>query len=347
MRKALTLLLLTALLTAPLAGCSDTSDAPAKTTEGKGNSTTASTTAGTDDNIPEYNPDEANPASDFEYTVGEDGGITITKYIGTDTDVVIPEKIEGKNVTVIGEGAFQGCGTVKSLSMPDTVTSVEYCAIYGCDLLTTVRLSKNLKSIGEAAFNHCDVLSTISLPDSLNYIGPIAFSHCKSLKHITIPAHCFDNSQGETYSAFSKSGLETIELKEGLSLIPNGTFADTNIQEVVIPSSVQRIGQSAFSDCKKLEKITLNEGLVSIEPNVIKNTKITELFIPATVEKIYIQFFNSATMLKKVYFKGNAPELVTNDLSVTQFDVIFSIYYHEGATGFTTPEWNGYKTEIW
>ena len=110
MKKPLALLLLTALLITPLTGCNKTNE----------NKTDAIAT--TTSNIPAYNAADANPASDFEYTVGEDGGITITKYIGTDPDVVIPEQIDGKDVTVIGGGAFQKNLTLHSIAMASTVS---------------------------------------------------------------------------------------------------------------------------------------------------------------------------------------------------------------------------------
>lgn len=56
--------------------------------------------------ISEYNAADAGPASDFEYKAIEEGGITITEYMGTDTAMVIPEKIDGKNVTAIGVDVF-------------------------------------------------------------------------------------------------------------------------------------------------------------------------------------------------------------------------------------------------
>ncbi|MBQ7325363.1 MAG: leucine-rich repeat domain-containing protein [Clostridia bacterium] len=290
MKKALAFLLLAALLATPLTGCdkAEGGDEPDKTTtESKDNG----------DNIPEYNAADANPASDFEYEVGEDGGITITRYIGTDTTVVIPEKIDEKNVTVIGEGAFHRCDTITSVSLPDTLTC----------------------------------------------IGRVAFAYCTSLKHIRIPAHSFDNvPMDDALSTFVNSGLESVELAEGIKFIPNAAFANTKLKEVVLPNSIQKINRSAFEDCTSLHKVTLNEGLTSIGVSAFGNTGLTEIVIPKSVKSLWHSAFEGATALQKVYFEGNAPEWF-----MTEEKAPFTVYYHEGATGFTTPKWNGYTTEIW
>lgn len=284
--------LLVALLAAPLTGCdtADNSDEPTKTTtESKGK----------DNTVPEYNASDANPASDFEYTVGADG-VTITKYIGTDTDVVIPEKIEGKDVTVIGYRSFKENQTVTSVAIPDTVWLIDEAAFVYCKNLTTVRLSEGLEVINTSAFDSCKKLSNIRLPSSLTHIGERAFAMCESLKQITIPASCYRNDAKEYYIsmlyAFAYSGLETVVIEEGVQFIPSFAFCETNIKEIVIPGSVEKIASYAFKDCK---------------------------------------------LLKKVKFEGNAPEW-----SMTE-EVPFTVYYHEGTEGFTSPEWNGYKTQIW
>ncbi len=341
MKKTLTLLLLAAMLTAPLAGCGSSTVEPAATTEGANNGTTD----GNNDNIPEYDAADANPASDFEYEAGEDGGITITKYIGTDTDVVIPEKIDGKNVTVIGAGAFNRCEVLETVVMSDKVITIANSAFSKCDRLTAVGLSNALISIGEAAFSHNEVLTSIILPDTLTYLGPLAFSSCKSLKHINIPAHSFDNvpKDGAYNGAFRGSGLESVDFADGIKYIPNATFMDTMLKEVVFPDSLQYIDRNAFADCANLEKVTLNDGLETISIEAFSNTGLTEIVIPQSVKNLWYSTFDGATALQKVYFEGNAPEW----LALSEGSAPFTIYYHEGAEGFTTPEWNGYKTEIW
>ena len=332
MKKTLALLLLTALLLTPLSGCNKSSE---NKTDG---------IATTTDNIPAYNAADANPSSDFEYTVGEDGGITITKYIGTDTDVVIPERIDGKHVTVIGEGAFYRCEILKSVLMSNQIVSIENSSFSKCIQLTIVRLSDALVTIGEAAFNCCEALSTISLPDSLTCIDTLAFANCKSLKQINIPAHSFDNVPVDEYhAAFLGSGLESIKLAEGIKFIPNATFAESMLREIILPNSIQLIDQSAFADCENLEKIELNEGLSTIDFEAFKNTKLKEIVLPRSVEVFRSSAVEGATSLIRIYFEGDAPRW----FSANKEGATFTIYYHEGAEGFTSPEWNGYKTEIW
>lgn len=127
-----------------------------------------------------------NPASDFEYANDADEGMIITKYIGTDTDVVIPEKIHGRPVTQIQYEAFSGTDIV-SVKMPDTVTYMGVAAFRGCSSLTTIDLSQSLTTIDTEAFNNCTKLSEIKLPDALVSICDRAFLNCTSLENINIP----------------------------------------------------------------------------------------------------------------------------------------------------------------
>jgi hypothetical protein len=96
----------------------------------------------------------------------------------------------------------------------------------------------------------------------------------------------------------------------------------------------------------------LNEGLVEIEYNAFGGSnKFTEIIIPATVMTMEEKAFSSCTALEKVMFEGDAPSpFVTYDPFGDREEpwfVSYTIYYHKNAKGFTSPEWNGYPTEIW
>lgn len=292
--------------------------------------------------------DKENPASDFYYEENEDGGITITSYRGTDPDIIIPSKIEGAKVTVIGEWAFIEQTHIESVVIPNTVKTISLAAFYGCINLASVRLSDNLYSIESQAFRECHKLSEINLPSSLTEIGEAAFQSCTSLKSIRIPAL---KSIGT--DVFRDSALETVEFDKELETIGNCMFFNTNLKNITIPSGVKEIEDSAFASCSELEKVTLNEGLSEISIGAFAFCPmLNELTIPSTVHTISEYAIASCENFKVLKFSGNAPleflckDAVTISLYSSGMSE-FTIYYHEGAEGFTSPEWNGYPTKTW
>lgn len=98
-------------------------------------------------------------ASMFEY-IKENGGITITKYIGRQTSVQIPEKIEQLPVLKIGENAFADT-KVKSVTLPSSCTEIDWFAFYGCYALSTVYILSDVEVIGYGAFDSCAKSLTI------------------------------------------------------------------------------------------------------------------------------------------------------------------------------------------
>ena len=72
-------------------------------------------------------------SGDYRYVILEDDTAEITDYFGTAADLVIPETLDGRVVTSIGEKAFDFCGSLSSITIPDSVTSIgdeafRYCA---------------------------------------------------------------------------------------------------------------------------------------------------------------------------------------------------------------------------
>lgn len=86
----------------------------------------------------------------------ESGRTTLMKYIGKLGNVVIP-----KEVRIIAEGAFSGCGSLTNVTIPDGVESIGDGAFYGCTSLTSVTIPASVTSIGRYAFSGCDNLMII------------------------------------------------------------------------------------------------------------------------------------------------------------------------------------------
>jgi len=122
---------------------------------------------------------------DYTYTTNN-GTITITKYIGSGVDVTIPDAINGLPVTVIGNWAFYAARSLRSVTIPNNVTSIEKGAFYGCSL-TSVTLSQNLHSIGDQAFR-ASALSTVAIPSSVTNLERTVFLNCDRLTAITVEA---------------------------------------------------------------------------------------------------------------------------------------------------------------
>ena len=164
---------------------------------------------------------KTNP-DDYKFEIIDADYITITKYTGNDTKIAIPSEIDGYKVLSIGESAFDGCSSLTSVTIPDSVKSIRddaFCkcislisltipdsvtrigkgAFDGCKSLTSVTIPDSVKSIGDEAFDDCESLKSVIISDSVTSIGEYAFDHCKSLTSITIP----NSVTSIGYNAFS------------------------------------------------------------------------------------------------------------------------------------------------
>ena len=103
-----------------------------------------------------------------------------TKYL---SDIVIPASYQGKPVTEIAEYGFEQ-HNLKSITIPDSVTSIGSYAFYDCDALTSVTIGNSVTSIGGWAFMDCSSLASVTIGNSVTSIGGYAFSGCSSLTSV-------------------------------------------------------------------------------------------------------------------------------------------------------------------
>ena len=158
---------------------------------------------------------------DFDYSVLDDGTVKITKYIGSAEKVEIPEKINGKSVTSIGNYAFEYCENITSVTIPDSVTSIGVYAFEYCASLKSITIPDSVPLVGPGAFSNCTNLTSVTIQNGVMYIGNEAFANCTSLTGITIP--------------------------DSVTWIGRYSFGGcTNLTSITIPNSVTSIGDYAF-----------------------------------------------------------------------------------------------------
>ena len=107
------------------------------------------------------------------------------------SSVVIPKTVTYKgtvyHVVGIGGGAFNGCSSLTSVVIQNSVTSIGDWAFGGCSSLISITIPNSVTSIGIGTFSICSSLTSITIPNSVTSIGDHAFYNCSSLTSITIP----------------------------------------------------------------------------------------------------------------------------------------------------------------
>lgn len=176
---------------------------------------------------------------EWEYELLQDGTAEITAYKGKESELEIPESIDGVRVTRIGNHAFSGCGDLTGVTIPDSVTG-----------------------IGDGAFEKCGGLTSVTIPDSVTSIGVFAFSFCGGLTSVTIPNSVTSISNGVFYDC---SGLTGVTIPDSVTSIGNYAFERcSGLTGVTIPDSVTSIGECAFGHCSGLTSVTIPDSVTSI-----------------------------------------------------------------------------------
>jgi hypothetical protein len=90
-------------------------------------------------------------------------------------------------VTIIGEGAFEGCTRLTNVTIPNSVKSIKASAFAACTNLESIKIPDSVTAIGEAAFVNCSRFKSITIPKSVTSIGYGTFGGCENLTSVTIP----------------------------------------------------------------------------------------------------------------------------------------------------------------
>lgn len=122
----------------------------------------------------------------FDYKVYENK-IIIEKYTGDETNVVVPEFIDGMAVSEISEKAFADNKYIKSVEIPNGIDEIKDGLFTGCSDLERVALPDTVKRIGIYAFAYCDSLTDVNIPSTVKEIGYCAFRGCTVIKNISLP----------------------------------------------------------------------------------------------------------------------------------------------------------------
>ena len=241
----------------------------------------------------------------------------------------------GGSVQTIGKNAFAACTSLAGeLVIPDSVTTIEKSAFSRKDInntnqISNIRFGKSVKTVGENAFLGCTSVTSLQLNEGLQEIGQYAFKDLTALTgDLSIPATVTTIGEGVFLGCTSLNGTLTIGgelteidgvlldklvganivdnftaviLREGVTTIGDDAFDNCkNLAEVTIPSTVTRIGDSAFASTA-ISKLALPDGLLEIGTSAFAGCmQLKEVVIPATVERIGYAAFAYNTGTEKV-----------------------------------------------
>lgn len=220
----------------------------------------------------------------FVYTT-MDNTISIQGYWGSDVDVVIPNTVEGLQVTRIAPNAFQPLSESTKLAQGQSTVK-----------LNSVVIPETVTHIGNSAF-YKNNLQSITLPQNLTLLDGYAFTGNK-LTNVVLPAGITSIADG----VFLGNRLTSIDIQGVITQIGTDALNGNKLTSFVVPNTVTKIGARALQS-NLLSTVTLNNGLITIGADAFSANSITNLVIPTTVETIDNRAFNQ-NPLSYVGYKG-------------------------------------------
>ena len=271
-----------------------------------------------------YNSDDEELVyGDYEYSI-VDNSVTIDRYTGSDSVVVMPDNIDGYDVTGIAGSAFAGCTSIKDIKLPESITyigmefiketqietitipqSVKNAEYYyhwggiftGAEKLKEVIFEDGIKNIPanvcRTGYNNqwsnygINNIEKVYIPDSVETIEEYAFYECNKIGDVTLPKSL---KAIEAYAFAECDDIYKVDFKynpETEIKIGTGAFNSCNkLSNVNMTENIKSIGGYVFADCPQIKNITLPESVTYIGEHFINGTGIEIITIPKGIENV-------------------------------------------------------------
>lgn len=200
------------------------------------------------------------------------------------------------SITTIGRGSFSNSHKLTSITIPNSVTKIEYAAFYR-SAITLIAIPNSVISMEGRSFDSCP-LNSVTIGNSITTIEEQTFTNTK-IANIIIP----DNVTSIGDNVFQNCNeLTSISLGNGLTSIGNFAFAQcSKLNSIVIPDNVTSIGVFAFQACIGLKSADLGDGLTSIPLALFSNcSALTNVVIPISVTSIGSTSFSDCSGLTTI-----------------------------------------------
>jgi len=237
----------------------------------------------------------AQSESDFQVQQNADNILTITGYMGSRMDVVIPSTLYGLRVTAIGERAFYN-KKLTSVVIPNTVVTIMDGAFnqYDNGILTEVIIPDSVTTIGHWAFQKCGI-TRLSLGTGVRVISSAAFASNK-ITELTIPA----NVREVWGNAFNNNQIKSLTIMNGVTRVGIFAFAGNLIETLVIPASLAASGidSGAFNLGSSFVRITVPANM---NDSYLRGSGISG---DIGLEQGFINFYKSQNKAAGTYVKN-------------------------------------------
>ena len=265
--------------------------------------------------------------------------------------MIIQEK-EGEGLEYIGPGAFYGCSNLKTINLPDTITTIESECFRGCTQLSNIKLPANLTVLTAHSFMETG-LKTIELPQNLKRLDGSCLMNT-SLSKIKLPPNLSNIASAAlaipTLQEIDTSESNYFEYKNGVLYTKDFKTlitAVSNVTNITMENKVETIRGYAFTFCNKLSTIHLTENVQNIEEGVFQNTNLKGITVDPNNDYYMSDEKNNlyskdGTILYRLFDTGNVTirDGVKNIKLGALRSGIKSIILPESYVGDTTIGWN-------
>lgn len=271
--------------------------------------------------------------------------VYITSYYGNNSEFIVPEEIEGKEVVSIRAFCFSDNEYLESVVIPFVLDRIEMCAFEGCVNLKKLTITHGVKNISKDAFDNTGL--KVSKEEDILYLEAndnpyyIVLGKCGNRKDISfnyqariIVCHAFEETDIEQarvgrvefvgdYAFCNCKNLVIFTLSLNTHYLGESALEDCSSLKTVVTHNITRINKCTFHGCKSLTTCTLNEPLLKICVGAFGGCESLEsILFPHSLVEISDGAFSGCTSLNMAKYSGNLESNVYFEMKDYKGDII-------------------------